>query len=177
MNFEQLAIRRWYIAMSDRATFDVGQVCLNGHKINASSKRRPEFNSHFCKDCGESTITACPKCGTQPLRDPVRGPLARLKANHVPMDCDTKNRTGPEDPVWAVRAIFDEGRIRFQNEGTTVSCKADTQVSPPLGGLQFVTDICAKHRLLASLGIPRGQGNGRFPTRSSTNRISVSFSM
>ena len=47
---------------------DVAQICLNGHVVNASSKRFPQFNQDFCSDCGKKTITSCPACGR-----PIRG--------------------------------------------------------------------------------------------------------
>ena len=41
---------------------DTMQVCLNGHVINDSYKKYPEYNQDFCTECGEKTITQCPKC-------------------------------------------------------------------------------------------------------------------
>jgi hypothetical protein len=51
--------------------YDVAQICLNGHKINSSSRRLPEFNQTFCDKCGGKTITECPSCAT-----PIRGYFA-----------------------------------------------------------------------------------------------------
>ncbi len=48
--------------------FDVAQICLNGHVVNASSGRFPDWNAKFCKQCGSQTIKACPSCGI-----PIRG--------------------------------------------------------------------------------------------------------
>lgn len=42
--------------------YDVAQVCLNGHVVNDSARRNPEFSKKFCKRCGEPTITQCPEC-------------------------------------------------------------------------------------------------------------------
>jgi hypothetical protein len=47
---------------STRDEYDVAQVCLNGHGINAHSKGEPENNKKFCGKCGQATIDACPKC-------------------------------------------------------------------------------------------------------------------
>ncbi len=44
--------------------YDVAQICLNGHMINSSTQRSPEFNQRFCHKCGAATINACPKCNT-----------------------------------------------------------------------------------------------------------------
>lgn len=41
---------------------DVVQICLNGHVINASSRRYPQYNKKFCDKCGETTITNCQNC-------------------------------------------------------------------------------------------------------------------
>jgi hypothetical protein len=44
---------------------DVAQVCPNGHVANDSMRKHPEFNEAFCSRCGEATISACPKCGSE----------------------------------------------------------------------------------------------------------------
>ncbi len=49
---------------------DVMQVCLNGHVINASYQKYPEYNKDFCTACGQKTITQCPKCS-----NPIPGEL------------------------------------------------------------------------------------------------------
>lgn len=46
----------------DRARYDVGLACLNGHPVNGSAYESSEFNAKFCKRCGEPTIDACPAC-------------------------------------------------------------------------------------------------------------------
>ena len=51
-----------------REGYDVMQVCLNGHRINASAHSMPQFNSDYCAKCGAKTITECPRCAT-----PIRG--------------------------------------------------------------------------------------------------------
>lgn len=43
--------------------YDIVQICLNGHVINASSYRLPQFNRKHCPECGEPTIAKCPNCG------------------------------------------------------------------------------------------------------------------
>jgi hypothetical protein len=44
-------------------TFDVMQVCENGHKITDCYKNNLEERSNFCCECGAATLTACPSCG------------------------------------------------------------------------------------------------------------------
>jgi len=42
--------------------YDVAQICLNGHVVNDSVRRFPEFNKKFCEKCGARTIVECPNC-------------------------------------------------------------------------------------------------------------------
>ncbi len=42
--------------------YDVMQACLNGHVITDSLKMSPEFGQEYCDECGEKTISSCPKC-------------------------------------------------------------------------------------------------------------------
>lgn len=48
--------------------YDVALVCLNGHAINDSAGRSPEFNKKFCKQCGAAAMRDCPSC-----RSPIQG--------------------------------------------------------------------------------------------------------
>ena len=49
--------------MSD-GWYDTAQICTNGHIINSSSVKFPEFNTKFCSKCGEPTITICQNCNS-----------------------------------------------------------------------------------------------------------------
>lgn len=51
--------------------YDVAQVCLNGHVINARSEGYPEKNAKFCPDCGEGTITTCQDCSKKIRGEPT----------------------------------------------------------------------------------------------------------
>lgn len=44
------------------AQYDVALICLNGHVINRFARSLPEHNTKFCSECGEPTISQCPKC-------------------------------------------------------------------------------------------------------------------
>jgi hypothetical protein len=46
----------------DAGSYDVAQICPNGHVANSSSVRFPQFNQVHCEKCGEKTITSCPHC-------------------------------------------------------------------------------------------------------------------
>lgn len=48
-----------------RDGYDVMQVCLNGHVINARFRSRPEKNRTYCPDCGAKTITSCQECNEE----------------------------------------------------------------------------------------------------------------
>jgi len=63
-----MSLRRMAEMAESKGEYDVGQACLNGHAITGSAIRWPEFTAKFCEDCGESTITECPKCNK-----PIRG--------------------------------------------------------------------------------------------------------
>ncbi len=45
-------------------SYDVAQICLNGHVVTDRARRAPERMQKFCKNCGEPTITNCPNCNT-----------------------------------------------------------------------------------------------------------------
>jgi hypothetical protein len=42
--------------------YDVAQICLNGHVINSTTQRFPQFNKKFCPRCGQATISQCQQC-------------------------------------------------------------------------------------------------------------------
>lgn len=46
-------------------SYDIAQVCTNGHVTNNSTQRNPEFSMRFCDKCGEETITKCLSCSSQ----------------------------------------------------------------------------------------------------------------
>jgi hypothetical protein len=50
------------------ATYDIAQICQNGHVINSCSSSTPESNQKHCHICGAPTINLCPQCQT-----PIRG--------------------------------------------------------------------------------------------------------
>lgn len=43
-------------------SYDVAQICENGHVINSWSMSSPEYNEKFCNKCGIPTITNCLHC-------------------------------------------------------------------------------------------------------------------
>lgn len=43
--------------------YDAYLVCENGHGVNDSFYRNPQFNKDFCTICGAKTLKSCPNCG------------------------------------------------------------------------------------------------------------------
>ncbi len=43
-------------------TYDVAQICENGHVITDKLRTSPERAQKFCEDCGAATISACRNC-------------------------------------------------------------------------------------------------------------------
>lgn len=44
-------------------TYDVAQVCPNGHVITAYASSYPQHRQEFCAKCGAQTIMSCQACG------------------------------------------------------------------------------------------------------------------
>ena len=49
-------------------SYDVAQICSNGHIANDNFHRHPAHNKIFCEKCGSQTITTCQSC-----KSPIRG--------------------------------------------------------------------------------------------------------
>lgn len=43
-------------------SYDVAEICINGHVSNCYSGKYPSSNKKFCEKCGEKTIKQC-ECG------------------------------------------------------------------------------------------------------------------
>lgn len=43
-------------------SYDVMQVCQNGHQITAFADSQPQSRQDFCEKCGAETIDSCPSC-------------------------------------------------------------------------------------------------------------------
>jgi hypothetical protein len=64
-------------------TYDIAQVCLNGHPVNPSADALPQHNQKFCGKCGERTIMACARCEA-PIRGRYRSPGVADLTRYVP---------------------------------------------------------------------------------------------
>lgn len=60
-------------------TYDVAQICLNGHVINSSARSSPQHNQEFCDKCGARTVTRCPNCDA-----PIRGDYESYEVVIIP---------------------------------------------------------------------------------------------
>ena len=60
-------------------TYDIAQICREGHVVNTMARDYPESNEAFCAKCGSATVTACDGCQAA-IRGHyhVPGPLAPL---------------------------------------------------------------------------------------------------
>jgi hypothetical protein len=98
--------------------YDTALVCLNGHKINSSSTRLPQFNTKHCEECGEPGITGCPSCQT-PIRGSYWGGLS--VGYDVPRHCHGCGKRYP----WTERAVQSAGDLILLSSKLTPSEKED----------------------------------------------------
>jgi hypothetical protein len=80
-------------------SYDVAQVCANGHIANASVHDAPQFNQNYCDKCGERTITVCPSC-SKSIRGRYRD-LITLATYEAPSFCQYCGHPFP----WTERAL------------------------------------------------------------------------
>ena len=81
-------------------TYDIMQVCMNGHRINSSYQEFAQHNKAFCPDCGEATITACPECKA-PIKGYYYGGVIRSSQVPVRAFCDACGMAYP----WQVARV------------------------------------------------------------------------
>lgn len=48
-------------------SYDLMQVCMNGHQITGFARVSPQFRKQHCTECGAPTITSCPSCDAEML--------------------------------------------------------------------------------------------------------------
>lgn len=66
---------------------DVMQVCINGHLINSSSKKYPQYNKDYCDKCGGKTIINCPNCNKPIPGSYHRTGIVGFSTTDVPAMC------------------------------------------------------------------------------------------
>lgn len=97
---------------------DTAQVCLNGHLINDSVHRMPEYSRDYCGECGEKTITNCQKCQNRILGHHYVDGLADFTALVVPKHCESCGRMYPwtETAYQALGELLAEQNSLSQKE-------------------------------------------------------------
>ncbi len=92
-------------------SYDVSQICLNGHTITRSARSSPEFTQKFCSKCGEQTITACIHCN-HPIQGEYRGGGAVIISKDPPPPnfCHNCGKPYPwtERKIEAAKKLADE---------------------------------------------------------------------
>lgn len=69
-------------------TFDIAQICLNGHLITDTASGHPEHRKDFCTECGERTITTCPNCNTSIKGEEYVPGVIGIFQYHKPKYCE-----------------------------------------------------------------------------------------
>jgi hypothetical protein len=95
-------------ANPEHASYDMAQVCLNGHVINSTAEDNPEFNESFCSQCGAKTISFCPGCNAK-IRGHLRGVISGGDID-TPAFCYNCGRPYPwvEASLSAAKELADE---------------------------------------------------------------------
>ena len=70
-------------------SYDLAQICINGHVINSRASKNPVRNKNFCEQCGAETITSCKHCNT-PIKGESSNPtIAEIRLGYkIPKFCD-----------------------------------------------------------------------------------------
>ncbi len=90
------------------ANYDVANICMNGHVVNAYTKLMPERGGGFCETCGERTITACPDCRHE-IQGPYQGAFVSNSDFQVPNFCRHCGKSYPwtERKLQAARELIE----------------------------------------------------------------------
>ena len=91
--------------------YDVAQICVNGHEINSSSVKYPQYNKKFCDKCGAETITKCRQCGEN-----IKGyyhSFVSLAPYRIPSFCDNCGKSYP----WTKSKIIAAQELAKEVEG------------------------------------------------------------
>lgn len=103
----------------EEETYDIAQICLNGHIINKTYERIPEYNKEYCDRCGEKTINQCPNC-----KNSIRGLLwpgaytFEYQEYVLPLYCDACGNPFPwiETIINAAMELAKEAKILSEVE-------------------------------------------------------------
>jgi len=111
-------------------SFDVMQVCRNGHKITESLRSNPELGKQHCPACGAATISKCEKCQAEIQGHyHVRGVLG-LHNKKVPAFCGSCGSPYPwtETRLKAAQELAEELDGLTKEEKQTLTASLDDLV-------------------------------------------------
>ena len=109
---------------------DIQQICMNGHQITDSVKRNPELLRKFCPECGQETISNCPKCNAEIPGHRYYEGVVSFHRVKVPSHCHNCGEPYP----WALML-----------EETAKSMDSSREFDPFI----FVEKTCARFHLVA----------------------------
>lgn len=100
--------------------YDIAQICLNGHLINAAARSVPVHNKNYCEKCGEKTIANCPQC-----KLPIQGVYINRARVHykdliTPAYCCNCGNPFP----WTEKALFAAKALAEEFENVSEEDKA-----------------------------------------------------
>ena len=125
-------------------SYDLAQICLNGHVINSYARSSPGFNQKCCVKCGAATVTSCQHC-----KSDIRGKYNSQDAfsvigiYHTPSFCHECGKPYPwtEMKIEAARELAQEleGLTPEEKEALTKSIDDIVSDSPrtALGATRF----------------------------------------
>jgi len=68
-------------------SYDIAQICRNGHVTNAFTQRNPEHNQPYCETCGADTLVNCPQCSSPIRGGPREAFITRYEAPSYCLHC------------------------------------------------------------------------------------------
>lgn len=107
--------------------YDVALICKNGHIINSSFRRSPEYNSDFCSRCGARTIHKCPNCGRDIKGDIIDDDFIYCSRYNVPSFCEYCGNPFP----WTKSAIDNAAMLIREEESLSDDLKSSLVESLP----------------------------------------------
>ena len=124
--------------MSD--SYDVMQVCLNGHQITTLYNDHPENRKDFCNQCGSKTIHQCQECNHDIKGYHTMANVVSLMDIPIPSNCENCGKpypwnTGSKDEDEETQYEFDSKEIletifrNFPNVVTQLRIRYDNRVT------------------------------------------------
>ena len=106
-------------------SYDVQQVCENGHQITGCYSIRELERQKFCKKCGAPTIIACPNCNKEIQGDRIeedfRGYRNPVESAVVPSYCPNCGKPYPwteSKIVTAIQILTEFGKLDEKEKET-----------------------------------------------------------